>query len=244
MRPKSPFLQNLRKKTPSPQMKKAGSNGGVNSPIPKEGPKGFQPFQWNESTPRSSERVFETFAIEPEAKPENKTPEPPPIDVAAEKKKSYEQGYAKAKAEFSRYKAEAERLEKGFQEILDAVQESRVQWVQEVKEGVAESMQTAIHHIAKHPKLQTAILAQKLSEAMGQLAEERELTVFVAPDNVDFARQYVAEKVGWSVEDSTDVGSGAILESSNGVWDARMQVTLDEMNEALTAWMMGMESNS
>ena len=109
MRPKSPFLQNLRKKTPSPQMKKAGSNGGVNSPIPKEGPKGFQPFQWNESTPRSSERVFETFAIEPEAKPENKTPEPPPIDVAAEKKKSYEQGYAKAKAEFSRYKAEAER---------------------------------------------------------------------------------------------------------------------------------------
>ena len=244
MRPKSPFLQNLRKKTPKPQMKKAGGNVGVNSPIPKRESKGFQPFQWNESTPRSSERVFEKFAIEPEAIPENTVSEPPPVDVEAEKKNAYDQGYAKAKAEFSRYKTEAERLEKGFQEILDAVQESRLQWIQEVKEGVSESMQAALHHIARHPKLQTAILAQKLSEAMGRLAEESPLTVFVDPENIDFARQYVTDKVGWTVEGSTDVGSGAILESSNGVWDARMKVTLDEMDEALTSWMVGMESNS
>lgn len=127
MRPKSPFLQNLRKKTPKPQMKKAGGKGGINSPIPKEESKGFQPFQWNESTPRSSERIFETFAIEPDPIPENTAQEPTPVDVGAEKKKSYEQGYAKAKTEFSKYKEEAERLEKGFQEILDAVQESRLQ---------------------------------------------------------------------------------------------------------------------
>ena len=69
-------------------------------------------------------------------------------------------------SEFMRYKSEAERLEKGFQEILGSVQESRLSWVQEVREGVAESIQIALHHIAQHPKLQAAILAQKLSEAM------------------------------------------------------------------------------
>ena len=34
------------------------------------------------------------------------------------------------------------------------------------------------------------------------------------------------------------MGAGAILESTNGVWDARMQVTLDEIDDILAAWMV------
>ena len=243
MRPKSPFLQNLRKKTPNPQMKQRGKASTVTpqTGVPKAVERGFQPFEWEA---KSTGRSFETFTVEPEPEPEVETPVEPQVDVEAEKKKAYEQGYAKAKAEFMRYKSEAERLEKGFQEILGSVQESRLSWVQEVREGVAESIQVALHHIAQHPKLQSAILAQKLSEAMTRLAEEKELTVFVDPSNVDLARQFLAEKVGWNVQPSNDVGAGAILESTNGIWDARMQVTLDEIDDMLAAWMVDLESSS
>ena len=243
MRPKSPFLQNLRKKTPQPQMKQRGKavpTIGVPTPVER----GFQPYQWEEGNSAPSERAFETFEIQPEAKPEVEAPIEPPVDIEAEKKKAFDQGYAKAKAEFMRYKSEAERLEKGFQEILGSVQESRLSWVQEVREGVAESIQIALHHIAQHPKLQAAILAQKLSEAMTQLAEEKELTVFVDPSNVTLAEQFLTEKVGWNVQASNNVGAGAILESTNGVWDARMQVTLDEIDDLLAAWMVDLESSS
>ena len=95
---------------------------------------------------------------------------------------------------------------------------------------------------AQHPKLQSAILAQKLSEAMTQLAEEKELTVFV-DRNVELAQQFLAEKVGWNVQPSNDVGAGRC-----GVdqWDlgCRMQVTLDEIDDMLAAWMVDLESSS
>ena len=243
MRPKSPFLQNLRKKTPQPQMKQR-AKAVPTTGVPKAVERGFQPFQWEQGPSVTSERSFETFAIQPEPEPELDTPVEPPVDIEAEKKMAFEQGYAKAKAEFMRYKSEAERLEKGFQEILGSVQESRLSWVQEVREGVAESIQIALHHIAQHPKLQAAILAQKLSEAMTQLAEEKELTVFVDPSNVELARKFLVEKVGWNIQPSSDVGAGAILESTNGVWDARMQVTLDEIDDILAAWLVDLESSS
>ena len=79
---------------------------------------------------------------------------------------------------------------------------------------------------------------------MTRLVEEKELTVFVDPGNVDLARQFLAEKVGWNVQSSNDVGAGAILESTNGIWDARMQVTLDEIDDMLAAWMVDLESSS
>ncbi len=242
MRPKSPFLQNLRKKTPQPQMKQRGKADSTSEVgVPKAVERGFQPFEWEHKT---TSRSFETFSVIPDPEPEVEVPIEPKVDVEAEKKKAYDQGYAKAKAEFMRYKSEAERLEKGFQEILGSVQESRMSWVQEVREGVAESIQVALHHIAQHPKLQSAILAQKLSEAMTQLAEEKELTVFVDPSNVELAQQFLSEKVGWSVQASNDVGAGAILESTNGIWDARMQVTLDEIDDMLATWMVDLESSS
>ena len=79
---------------------------------------------------------------------------------------------------------------------------------------------------------------------MTQLAEEKELTVFVDPSNVTLAEQFLTEKVGWNVQASNNVGAGAILESTNGVWDARMQVTLDEIDDLLAAWMVDLESSS
>ena len=243
MRPKSPFLQNLRKKTPQPQMKQRGQAVPTTG-VPQTPERGFKPYQWEQGSAVVLNRSFETFAIQPEPEPEPDVAVEPPIDIEAEKKKAFDQGYAKAKAEFMRYKSEAERLEKGFQEILGSVQESRVSWVQEVREGVAESIQVALHHIAQHPKLQAAILAQKLSEAMTQLAEEKELTVFVDPSNVELAEQFLADRVGWNVQPSNNVGAGAILESTNGVWDARMQVTLDEIDDILASWMVDLEPSS
>jgi hypothetical protein len=187
MRPKSPFLQNLRKKTPQPQLKQHGQPVATQG-VPKVEERGFQPFQWEDQSAAPSNRSFETFSVEPDPIVEAAPVNEPKIDHEAEKKRAFDEGYAKAKAEFLRYKTEAERLEKGFQEILGSVQESRMSWVQEIREGVAESIQMSLHHISQHPKLQAAILAQKLSEAMTQLAEEKDLTVFVDPSNLELVQ--------------------------------------------------------
>ena len=240
MRPKSPFLQNLRKKTPAPQMRKKEADA-VKRPTTQSSA-GFTPFVLGGEPPAS--RVgFSTFSVEPEAPIEVEAPPEPEIDLAAERQQAYDAGYAKAKSEFTRYKTEAERLEQSFQELLVTIQESRLLWVQEVKEGVAESMQAALHHIARHELLQSAILAQKLSEAMGQLADEKNLSVFVAPKDVALAQQLMSDKDGWTVVASSEVDGGAILESENGVWDARMQVTLDEIDDLLASWMVDSETH-
>lgn len=246
MRPKSPFLQNLRKKTPAPQMRKkeqstqprtGRGNGGPASVAP-----GFTPFAIDGEAPARTPG-FSTFHVQPDPQPDVEEPSEPEIDIEAERKQAFEAGYAKAKGEFIRYKKEAERLEQSFQELLNTIQESRRLWVQEVKEGVAESMQEALHHIARHEHLQSAILTQKLSEALEQLADEKNLSVFVAPKDVALAEQFLTDKDGWTVLPSEEVDGGAILESENGVWDARMQVTLDEIDDLLATWMVDSETN-
>lgn len=236
MRPKSPFLQNLRKKTPAPQMRKTEQEAPSRV---QSTPAGFIPFTIGEASPRAA--GFSSFDVTPDPSMVEEAPPEPQIDIAVERQQAFEAGYAKAKSEFMRYKTEAERLEQSFQELLVTIQESRQLWVQEIKEGVAESMQTALHHVARHEHLQSAILAQKLSEAMQQLSEEKTLSVFVAPKDVQLAQQFLKDKDGWTVIASEDVDGGAILESTNGVWDARMQVTLDEIDDLLTAWMVGSE---
>ena len=70
MRPKSPFLQNLRKKTPQPQMKQRGKGGTDDTGVPKPVERGFQPYMWIKELHRSSERSFETFDIQPEPEAE------------------------------------------------------------------------------------------------------------------------------------------------------------------------------
>lgn len=240
MRPKSPFLQNLRQKTPAPQMQRKETEKPMRPTVRPSA--GFMPFAIGDGVP-TSRPGFSTFDVQPEQSEQSEIPPEPEIDLEAERQQAYDAGYAKAKNEFMRYKTEAERLEQSFQELLVTIQESRLLWVQEVKEGVAESIQAALHHIARHEHLQSAILAQKLSEAMGQLADEKNLTVFVAPKDVVMAQQLMSEKEGWTVVASSEVDGGAILESESGVWDARMQVTLDEIDDLLATWMVESETH-
>jgi flagellar biosynthesis/type III secretory pathway protein FliH len=60
---------------------------------------------------------------------------------------------------------------------------------------------------------------------------------------VALAEELMKEKDGWTVIASSEVDGGAILESENGVWDARMQVTLDEIDDLLASWMVDSETH-
>lgn len=254
MRPKSPFLENLRKKTPTPQMQNhsAGADRSFPSatptkPVPQQSTAGFTANQNG-----SEAKGFVSFdllggqtpqfvpfqsTLQP---PKETAPSEPKIDIEAERSKAFQEGYQKAKQEYAKYQQQAMELEKGFQEILQNMEKAREVWIEEVRMGVAEVFSTSLHHIAKHERLQFAILSQKLSEAMEQFADEKKMKVIVAPEFVDFAKRFLSAKPNWSVEESDTVGGGAILESENGVWDARLQVTLDEIDDALTAWLTDM----
>ena len=255
MRPKSPFLENLRKKTPTPQMQNHSAGAERSFPsatptksVPPQSTGGFIPNQ-NASEVKSfvpfdllggQTAQFVPFQSTLQPPKDTATPSEPTVDIEAERSKAFQEGYQKAKQEYIKYQQQAMELEKGFQEILQNMEQAREVWIEEVRMGVAEVFSTSLHHIAKHERLQVAILSQKLSEAMEQFADETKMKVIVAPEFVGFAKRFLSAKPNWSVEESDTVGGGAILESENGIWDARLQVTLDEIDDALTAWLTDM----
>lgn len=237
MRPKSPFLQNLRKKTPPPRMSKQtmdmDKRAGEFGVKPAE-PRPFEPFQFG----GSEIREFLPWSVE---KPQEEEPEElkaPPIDIAKEKRIAHDMGYQKAKAEYEQYKIEAEKLEKAFQEIAHSMEEARHIWVREVREQIAEGFRISLHHIIKNDDLKQSELAHQLAEAMATLSEEKEMRVSVSPDFVDFARGYLVDKPRWIVQSSEELTGGAIFESENGIWDARLQVVLDEIDHQIKSWLI------
>ena len=149
MRPKSPFLQNLRKKTPPPRMSKKKSEskaGGFGATSDK--PRPFQAFQL---VGQQENKSFMPWSVEaPRPEPEEEEAKEPPIDLAKEKRIAHDIGYQKAKAEYEQYKVEAEKLERAFQEIANSMEEARHAWVREVREEIAESIHVALHHIIKN----------------------------------------------------------------------------------------------
>ena len=81
-------------------------------------------------------------------------------------------------------------------------------------------------------------MKQKLAEALENLADEKKMKVIVGKDFKDVAENYLKDRPGWSVHVSDDVNGGAILESDSGVWDARLSVTLDEIEHLIQTWLV------
>ena len=235
MRPKSPFLQNLRKKTPSPKMaKKPVEERTEHFFGDSKEAKPFQVFQIG-----SEKQEFQLFSVEsPSSEKEDEVAKVPPIDLEKERRIADQKGYERAKKEFEHYKVESEKSEKAFQEIANSMEEARVAWVSEVREEIAEGLQVALHHIIKNENLQQSILAHQLAEALAHLSEEKEMKVTVSSEFSDFAKGYLANKPRWVVQSSDDLHGGAILESENGTWDARLQVALDEVDHLIKSWLV------
>lgn len=235
MRPKSPFLQNLRKKTPPPKVTKKSVEPkterffGDSKEV-----KPFEIFQIG-----SEKQAFQPFSVEPpSSEKEDEVAKPPPVDLEKERRIAEQKGYEKAKQEYERYKVEAEKLETAFQEIAHSMEEARIAWVREVREEIAEGLQVALHHIIKNENLQQSILAHQLAEALAHLSEEKEMKVTVSSEFIDFAKEYLVNKPRWVVQSSDDLQGGAILESENGTWDARLQVALDEVDHLIKSWLV------
>ena len=64
------------------------------------------------------------------------------------------------------------------------------------------------------------------------------MKVTVAPEFVDFAKGYLVNKPHWVVQSEDGLQGGAILESENGLWDARLEVALDEIDHLIKNWLI------
>ena len=229
MRPKSPFLQNLRKRKPEPKMSKKVQDRKLRS----SSPEGFNQFNV-----RGVTEEFVEFKMENPVVSEEVVPEEPEIDIEAERRAAHKEGYNKAKKEFEHFKNDAEILEKNFQEILLSMEEARHQWVHEVRVSVASAIQVSLSQILRSKSLQMEVLQNKLAEAMEHLTEEKKMKVVVAPEYKEFTEGILKDRPGWSVHVSTEFDGGALLESENGIWDARLSVTLNEIEHLIQTWLV------
>ncbi len=64
------------------------------------------------------------------------------------------------------------------------------------------------------------------------------MQVIVGKEFKSVAEDYLKDRTGWTVHVSDDVSGGAILESDSGVWDARLSVTLDEIEHLIQTWLI------
>ena len=196
------------------------------------------PEGFNQFNVRGVSEEFVEFKMEKPVAPEEIVPEEPKIDIDAERRAAHQEGYNKARKEFEHYKNDAETLEKNFQEILLSMEEARHQWVHEVRVSVASAIQISLSQILRSQALQTEVLQNKLAEAMEHLAEEKKMKVVVAPEFKEFTESILKDRPGWSVHVSTEFDGGALLESENGIWDARLSVTLNEIEHLIQTWLI------
>ena len=256
MRPKAPFLQNLRKKHPEPKTTRAerstsrspASDRGARAPnrsaermrpsteyqslVPPELDTTFKPLHFSASLDGN----FALAGISPAVtEPESESVEP--IDVDRIRAEAQELGYARAQSEIEIHQKRAEELERHFNELAQSMEDSRHQWIQEVRGGVASALNAVLFRALGNSEIQRMMLQQRLAEAISTLAEEKSMKVFVSEEQVEFARSVLGERSHWEVLASDEVSGGAILESDNGIWDARISVTIDEFEQLLREWL-------
>lgn len=258
MRPKAPFLQNLRKKHPEPKTTRVERSTPISqsptvdrasrtpnrtadrirpsteyqSLVPPELDMAFKPLHFSASLDGN----FALAGISPAVtEPESESVEP--IDVDRIRAEAQELGYARAQSEIEVHRKRAEELELHFNELAQSMEESRLQWIHEVRGGVVDSLNAALYKALGNSDIQKMMLQQRLAEAVSTLAEEKSMKVFVSAGQVEFARSFLGERSHWEVLASDEVDGGAILESANGIWDARISVTIDEFDQLLREWL-------
>ena len=255
MRPKAPFLQNLRKKHPEPKTTRVDRSTRAStvdraprtpnrpterlrpsteyqSLVPPELDTAFKPLHFTASLDGN----FALAGISPAVtEPESESVEP--IDVDRIRAEAQELGYARAQSEIEIHQKRAEELELHFNELAQSMEDSRHQWIQEVRGGIVSALNAALIRALGNSDIQRMMLQQRLAEAVSTLAEEKSMKVFVSAEQVDFARAVLGERSHWEVLASDEVSGGAILESDNGIWDARVSVTIDEFDQLLREWL-------
>jgi flagellar biosynthesis/type III secretory pathway protein FliH len=173
---------------------------------------------------------------EPEPSPEPTGPTPEEIAeiiAAAEAR-----GAQAARAEMAAEKMVLQKQRADMVALIHQVEESRKADVSETRQLIGGLIMASMRRlIGEHPVLREAALREAFSQAVAGMVGDRDVVLWVAPDQESFAQELIEEREGWSVRVNPEQGGGLKINGPRGSLDASMSSALGAMESAVNIWL-------
>jgi flagellar biosynthesis/type III secretory pathway protein FliH len=168
---------------------------------------------------------------------------PPPIDLDGIKETARLEGHQQAQDEIKAAREAQLAAEASAQALVSEIETAKSAWIQEVRTHLGRAMISAIENLVSIPEAQAAIMEKNFSEAVAQLAENQPVTVYVQPQDLEFAERLTSENVCFTVKPDPNLSGGVRFSGEQGEWDASIDIAVNSLIEAISHWLQDAEAD-
>jgi flagellar biosynthesis/type III secretory pathway protein FliH len=125
-------------------------------------------------------------------------------------------------------------------DAADAIEQAQVRWEHSLQSAVGEVLRSAIGALAGDPEVVSRALSTRISDISRALVGDREVALSVHPSQVEFARQSLGDRRGWSISaDPTIDAGGCVARSGGAIIDATLFAVRTAIEAELVSWGCG-----
>jgi len=203
----------------------------------------FSPLQKAEAKPKfspaSAIKSAESAAGESsEEAPASSGPSTAEYDSQVQARQRAEQELADLQAEKEALLSQLAAEREIIAELAAGLEAARRQALLEIRAAFGEAVMAATRRIITvEPSASEEAFRGRLDEISERLVLEEEVTLTVAPANLELAQELLSARPGWQVQVDTDIDQGCVAHCRNGMLDARIETALDGLEEAVQAWL-------
>ena len=123
-------------------------------------------------------------------------------------------------------------------ELAASLEAARREALLEIRGAFGDVVMAATRRIvAVEPAASEEAFRSRLNEVAERLVLEEEVTLTVAPSNLELAQELLGARPGWQVHVDSDIDQGCVAHCRNGMLDARIETALENLEEAVQAWL-------
>lgn len=173
-----------------------------------------------------------------ETEPEVQATGPSAEEIAEMIAAAEARGALAAHAEMEAEKRALQEQRDDLEALMRHVEASRTGDLSETRQLIGALIMASMRRlIGDHPLLREAALREAFSQAVAGMIGDRDVTLWVAPDQEDIAKSLIEEREGWCVKVDPDQHGGLKINGPRGSLDASMTSALAAMEAAVNIWL-------
>jgi flagellar biosynthesis/type III secretory pathway protein FliH len=173
---------------------------------------------------------------EPEPAPQPTGPSPE--DIAEMIAAAEARGAQAARAEMAAEKMALQKQRADMDALILRIEASRETDISEIRQLIGGLIMASMRRlIGEHPVLREAALREAFSQAVSGMVGDRDVVLWVAPDQESIARELIEDREGWSVRVNPEQRGGLKINGPRGSLDASMSSALGAMEAAVNIWL-------
>ena len=147
-------------------------------------------------------------------------------------------GAQAARAELAAEKRVLQKRRADLDVLLQQIAASRESDLTETRQMIGALIMASMRRlVGEHPLLREAALREAFSQAVAGMVGDRDVVLWVAPDQEGIARELIEEREGWSVRVDPGQRGGLKINGPRGSLDASMTSALAAMEAAVNIWL-------